>query len=77
VTGAKAPHAVAFTRSGRLAVVVPRLPSGLAGGWADTVVSLPPGRWVDVLTGNQTDGGDVAAGSLLRRFPVAVLGTEG
>jgi (1->4)-alpha-D-glucan 1-alpha-D-glucosylmutase len=77
VTGAKASHAVAFTRSGRLAVVVPRLPVRLGGDWADTVVNLPPGRWVDVLTGDQTDGGDVAAGSLLRRFPVAVLGTEG
>jgi len=43
VTGAKAGHAVAFRRTGGLAVLVPRLVVGLAGDWADTVAHLPPG----------------------------------
>jgi (1->4)-alpha-D-glucan 1-alpha-D-glucosylmutase len=72
VEGAKADHAVAFSR-GDLAVVVPRLVLGLAGGWADTTVALPEGEWTDVLSGATHAGGPVAAATLLDRFPVAVL----
>jgi (1->4)-alpha-D-glucan 1-alpha-D-glucosylmutase len=76
VTGARAAHAVAFTRSGGLAVVVPRLVTGLAGGWADTAVTLPGGTWTDVLTGGRLEGGEVSVAALGRRFPVAVLARE-
>jgi (1->4)-alpha-D-glucan 1-alpha-D-glucosylmutase len=76
VTGARAAHAVAFTRSGGLAVVVPRLVTGLAGGWADTAVTLPGGPWTDVLTGGRLEGGEVSVAALGRRFPVAVLARE-
>jgi (1->4)-alpha-D-glucan 1-alpha-D-glucosylmutase len=75
--GPKSSHAVAFTRTGGLAVVVPRLLIGLGGDWAGTTVTLPGGDWVDVLTGENADvGADGTASlqSLLRRFPVAVLG---
>jgi (1->4)-alpha-D-glucan 1-alpha-D-glucosylmutase len=76
VSGRKAAHAVAFTRTGGLAVVVPRLVTGLAGDWAGTTVTLPGGAWTDVLAGGKVDGGDAAVAALCRRFPVAVLARE-
>jgi (1->4)-alpha-D-glucan 1-alpha-D-glucosylmutase len=39
--GARATHAVAYSRGGAVAVVVPRLVLGLAGDWGDTEVELP------------------------------------
>jgi (1->4)-alpha-D-glucan 1-alpha-D-glucosylmutase len=39
--GARAAHAVAYSRGGAVAVVVPRLVLGLAGDWGDTEVELP------------------------------------
>jgi (1->4)-alpha-D-glucan 1-alpha-D-glucosylmutase len=74
VTGAKAEHVVAFERGGGLAVVVPRLVAALGDDWAGTEIGLPGGEWADVLGGDQVGGGPVQAATLLRRFPVAVLG---
>jgi (1->4)-alpha-D-glucan 1-alpha-D-glucosylmutase len=76
VTGARAAHAVAFTRTGGLAVVVPRLVAGLAGDWAGTTVTLPGGAWADVLAGGKVGGGDASVAALCGRFPVAVLARE-
>jgi len=76
VRGAKAEHVVAFARAGgadAIAVVVPRLVARLAEDWAGTTVTLPPGSWTDVITGETTAGTTGLAG-LLGRFPVAVLG---
>jgi (1->4)-alpha-D-glucan 1-alpha-D-glucosylmutase len=74
VTGPRAAHAVAFSRSGGLAVIVPRL-AGLPGAdWAGTTVGLPAEPWVSVLTGERVEGGEASLAALLRRFPVAVLG---
>ena len=75
VRGAKAAHAVAYVRGGRVAVVVPRLVLGLDGDWGDTTVELPAGRWTSVLDGASVDGGPVAPSELLARFPVALLDT--
>ena len=69
-------HAVAFARTGGLAVVVPRLVASLDDAWPGTTVGLPDGDWVDVLTGEKADGGSVSVATLLRRFPVAVLGRD-
>ena len=52
---------MAFTRTGGLAVVVPRLVAGLDGGWDGTTVALPDGAWVDVLTGERVARGPAAA----------------
>jgi len=91
--GAAAAHAVGFTRGTvgeagagpTVAVVVPRLVLGLAaaGGWRETTVALPPGRWTDLVTGTTWDvapsGADDAApppvrlADLLGSFPVALL----
>jgi (1->4)-alpha-D-glucan 1-alpha-D-glucosylmutase len=73
--GPKAAHAVAFTRTGGLAVIVPRLVAGL-DDWAGTTVTLPPGAWTSVLTGEAVSGGTASVAELLRRFPVAVLGRD-
>jgi (1->4)-alpha-D-glucan 1-alpha-D-glucosylmutase len=71
--GAKAPHAVSFVRDS-LVVIVPRLLIGLAGDWAGTTLELPRGRWKNVLTGDEHDGGaPIELGPLLQAFPVAVL----
>jgi (1->4)-alpha-D-glucan 1-alpha-D-glucosylmutase len=88
VSGPAAGHVLAFTRTGGhapapgLAVVVPRLVARLGGGvwgqgaWADTAVTLPPGAWADVLTGEPVTGSTVSVETLLRRFPVTVLHRE-
>jgi (1->4)-alpha-D-glucan 1-alpha-D-glucosylmutase len=73
VRGRRADHAVAFARSGGLAVLVPRL-SSPKDSWDGTTIRLPDGPWVSVLTGEIGAGGDVSAAMLLRRFPIAVLG---
>jgi len=72
-SGAKARHVVSFVRD-RLLVAVPRLLVGLAGDWADTAIELPSGRWKDLLTGRDEDGGaPIQLSTLLGAFPVAVL----
>ena len=70
-SGSAAAHAVAFDRGGAIAVAT-RLPVGLAaaGGWGDTALDLPEGRWHDVLTGLDTDG---RLATLLAVHPVALL----
>ncbi|HVV21818.1 MAG TPA: malto-oligosyltrehalose synthase, partial [Pseudonocardiaceae bacterium] len=72
--GVAAAHVVAFTRSADVAAVATRLPVGLAagGGWQDTVLPLPAGRWTDVVTGTSFDDVPPLA-QLLGRYPVALL----
>ena len=86
IEGAAADHVVGFVRGGEVAVVVPRLVVGLVrgGGWRDTRLALPAGRWMNRLTGElvEAGGAPVAVDRLLTRFPVALLtreeeGTEG
>lgn len=76
VHGNGARHAVAFARTGGLAVIVPRLVADPDQTWPGTTVELPDGPWVDVLTGDPVGGGTVSVADLLRRFPVAILGRE-
>jgi len=70
-SGSAAGHVVAYDRGGAISVVT-RLPVGLAaaGGWGDTTLDLPEGRWHDVLTGLDTDG---RLAGLLGTHPVALL----
>jgi (1->4)-alpha-D-glucan 1-alpha-D-glucosylmutase len=72
VSGPAARHAVAYRRGEDVAVVVTRLPVGLArrGGWDATTVTLPAGTWTDVLTGREATG---ALADLLAELPVALL----
>jgi (1->4)-alpha-D-glucan 1-alpha-D-glucosylmutase len=65
--GSAAAHCVAFVRGRGAVTVVPRLVAGLArrGGWADTKLTLPPGRWRDLLGGSVGLAGDVRLADLL------------
>jgi (1->4)-alpha-D-glucan 1-alpha-D-glucosylmutase len=76
--GPAARHAVAFLRGGSALTVATRLPAGLrrAGGWADTAVPLPEGRWRDVLTGATHTGTKLLLSALTARLPVALLVRE-
>jgi len=76
--GPAARHTFAFARGGHAVTVVTRLPAGLTvnGGWADTVLPLPGGRWRDVLTGISHAGARPSLAELTRRYPVALLVRE-
>jgi (1->4)-alpha-D-glucan 1-alpha-D-glucosylmutase len=70
--GPAARHAVAFARTGVVAVAT-RLPVTLARtGWQDTVLALPPGTWTDHLTDREVPAVTPLA-ELLDRYPVALL----
>jgi malto-oligosyltrehalose synthase/malto-oligosyltrehalose trehalohydrolase len=75
--GEAADHLLAYDRGGAVTVAT-RLPVGLAarGGWGETVLPLPAGRWVDRLTGRRIrldDRGRVLLRELLAHYPVALL----
>jgi (1->4)-alpha-D-glucan 1-alpha-D-glucosylmutase len=73
-SGAKANHVVAFLRGADVAAVVPRVVVGLRGDWGGTTLALPPGTWIDALTGASFPGdGDVPVADLLGGFAVALL----
>ncbi|MER6533872.1 malto-oligosyltrehalose synthase [Streptomyces sp900105755] len=81
-TGPAAAHCLAFARSGEVVTAVTRLSLRLAeaGGWRDTVLPLPPGRWADLLAPEREFTGHVRAGELFEGLPVALLervGDEG
>ncbi|WP_082835388.1 malto-oligosyltrehalose synthase [Brachybacterium sp. sponge] len=73
-------HAVAFGRACgegpvEVVTVVTRLAHGLAqrGGWGESRIGLPEGRWRDVLGGAEHEGGMVPLVELLDDSPVALL----
>ncbi|MET9172057.1 malto-oligosyltrehalose synthase [Streptomyces misionensis] len=73
--GPAAEHCTAFTRSGEVITAVTRLSLRLAesGGWRDTFLPLPPGRWTDVLHPEREFTGRVRAADLFAPLPVALL----
>ncbi len=73
--GSQAGHVVAFARGGDAVTIAPRLTLRMAaeGGWDNTALPLPVGRWIDLLTGTRVDGGVSRVADLLARFPVALL----
>jgi len=70
--GGQAAHVIGYLRGERIAVIAPRLLYTL-GPWGDTRVTLPPGSWRDIVTGESVPGGAVPVAQLLKRFPVALL----
>ncbi|KMS73189.1 alpha-amylase [Streptomyces viridochromogenes] len=68
-------HCVAFVRSGEVITAVTRLSLRLAqsGGWRDTLLPLPPGRWGDVLAPEREFTGHARVAELFERLPVALL----
>lgn len=77
--GPAAAHCLAFARGGEAVTVVTRLSLRLAeaGGWRDTELVLPEGRWADVLDGVREFTGGAASelklAELLADRPVALL----
>jgi len=73
--GPAAAHCAAFARSGASVTAVTRLSSRLAeaGGWRDTVLPLPPGRWADVLAPERQFTGHARVADLFALSPVALL----
>lgn len=73
--GPAADHCLAFVRSGEALTAVTRLSLRLAaaGGWRDTRLPLPPGRWADVLEPGREFTGHAPVEELLGRLPVALL----
>ena len=64
---------MAFSRGQGVISLAPRLVMGLNNDWDDTIVELPSGKWHNVLTGDDADGGAVRLQELLGRFPVGLL----
>jgi (1->4)-alpha-D-glucan 1-alpha-D-glucosylmutase len=73
--GPGAAHCVAFERSGEVITAVTRLSLRLeeAGGWRDTVLPLPEGRWADLLTPGGEFTGHTRVEALFGRLPVVLL----
>ncbi len=78
--GPAAAHVVAFCRSGQAVTVATRLPGGLrrSGGWQDTTLAVPSGRWHDRLTGAEflargRAGKRIRLADVTARLPVALL----
>jgi (1->4)-alpha-D-glucan 1-alpha-D-glucosylmutase len=74
------PHALAFMRGNDLLTIVTRWPRTLErrGGWAEERLTLPPGRWRDLLCDIDGDivGDDVSYAVLFADLPVALLVRE-
>jgi (1->4)-alpha-D-glucan 1-alpha-D-glucosylmutase len=75
-TGSGADHVVSFLRGDRVATVVPRLTADNSEDWNCTTLTLPQGKWTNVLSDQAFQGGDLKVGDLLAAFPVALLTKE-
>jgi (1->4)-alpha-D-glucan 1-alpha-D-glucosylmutase len=71
--GSNPDHVVAFIRGGNVMTVVPRFTRSRAGDLPE--VLLPLGKWRNEFTG-ESFRGKIAAGQLLKKFPVALLVRE-
>jgi (1->4)-alpha-D-glucan 1-alpha-D-glucosylmutase len=76
VHGPRSKHVLAFSRTGQVVTIVPRLVLGALGregDWRETTVALPAGSFRNLLTGEEVGGGEQPVAALLARFPVALL----
>ncbi|MGW2226337.1 malto-oligosyltrehalose synthase [Streptomyces formicae] len=73
--GPGAAHCVAYARSGEVVVAVTRLSLRLeeAGGWRETELALPAGRWADVLAPEREFDGHPRVAALFAESPVVLL----
>ncbi|MEU0817145.1 malto-oligosyltrehalose synthase [Streptomyces mirabilis] len=73
--GPGAAHCTAFVRSGEVIAAVTRLSLRLAeaGGWRDTRLALPEGRWTDVLDPEREFTGHTRVAELFEPSPVVLL----
>jgi (1->4)-alpha-D-glucan 1-alpha-D-glucosylmutase len=79
--GSKAEHIIAYSRSGSVVVVVPRLIMGLqtefsqSQNWGDTTLNLPVGQWRNQFT-DEVVTETISIIDLFKHFPVALLVRE-
>jgi (1->4)-alpha-D-glucan 1-alpha-D-glucosylmutase len=73
VEGPKSTHVAGFLRGESVAAIVPRWNVRLGGSFGATTIALPQARWTNLLTGEETAGGNQRVQTFLRRFPVALL----
>lgn len=71
--GRRSQHVVGFLRAGNVATIVPRWLAKLSGNWSGTAVTLPSGRWTNLLTSEILSGGRIPLQNLFEQFPVALL----
>ncbi|MGN9820991.1 malto-oligosyltrehalose synthase [Streptomyces sp. SD11] len=73
--GPGATHCLAFARSGEVVTAVTRLSLRLEeeGGWRDTELPLPAGRWTDLLAPGREFTGHARVEALFGRSPVVLL----
>ncbi|MFH8610488.1 malto-oligosyltrehalose synthase [Streptomyces sp. NPDC018029] len=73
--GPGAAHCLAFVRSGEVVVAATRLSLRLAdaGGWRETELVLPAGRWADLLAPEREFEGHARVAELFAVAPVALL----
>jgi (1->4)-alpha-D-glucan 1-alpha-D-glucosylmutase len=72
--GAHADRCIAFSRGDRVIAIGQRLP--LTAEWTKTSITLPAGRWRNVLTGMEHAEGKHKLAKVLPIFPVALLVRE-
>jgi (1->4)-alpha-D-glucan 1-alpha-D-glucosylmutase len=72
VRGEAEERVIAFARGDALVTLAPRW-TAREGRWGDTELTLPPGPWVDVLSGETYEGGPLKLERAWSRFPVALL----
>jgi (1->4)-alpha-D-glucan 1-alpha-D-glucosylmutase len=76
VEGEAAERVIAFSRGSELITLVPRWTAKTVA-WDETQITLPPGRWVDVLTRERLEGGrPLIMEKAWARFPVALLALQ-
>jgi (1->4)-alpha-D-glucan 1-alpha-D-glucosylmutase len=76
----RSPHLLGFVRGGRVTTLVARWPATVERtGWGDASLDLPPGEWVDVLSGvrHRVGGALLRCDQVFRRRPAALLVLEG
>ena len=73
VSGPKAENVITYIRGQNLITCAPRWSATLGGRWGSTSVGLPEGRWKNLLTQEEVNGGSMRIETLLKRFPVALL----
>ena len=71
--GRKAEHLLGCLRGEAVIGLAPRLVLGLRNSWRDTRLTLPAGKWHNLLTNESFSGGPRRVAQLLGCFPVALF----
>jgi (1->4)-alpha-D-glucan 1-alpha-D-glucosylmutase len=73
--GPQADRVIAYRRGESVVTVAQRWP-GSSSAWEQTTFTLPAGRWMNRLSGERIEPGNVQIATLLQTFPVALLVRE-